>query len=194
MAKLILVKHASPQIVPRVVSHRWVLAEEGCRRCDWLTDELTAQGVTRLYSSLEPKALETAALVAVKIGLVVEPCRDLHENDRTGMGFVEPDVLQRRLREFFAQPDRTVIGNETANGALRRFAQSIRNIASKAHGNASAIVTHGTVLSLFVAHHNPIVPYDLWSSLGLPSYLVLDTTSFAFDGKIHNYPDRAPTC
>ena len=171
-----------------------MLAEEGCRRCDWLTDELTARGVTRLYSSLEPKALETAALVAVKIGLAVEPCQDLHENDRTGMGFVGPDVLQRRLREFFAQPDRTVIGNETANGALRRFAQSIRNIASKAHGNASAIVTHGTVLSLFVAHHNPIAPYDLWSSLGLPSYLVLDTTSFAFDGKIHNYPDRAPTC
>ena len=87
-----------------------------------------------------------------------------------------------------------MIGNETANGARRRFAQSIRNIASKAHGNASAIVTHGTVVSLFVAHHNPIAPYDLWSSLGLPSYLVLDTTSFAFDGKIHNYPDRAPTC
>ena len=119
MAKLILVKHAPPpRIVPRVVSHRWVLAEEECRRCDWLTDELTAQGVTRLYSSLEPKALETAALVAVKIGLAVEPGRDLHENDRTGMGFVGPDVLQRRLREFFAQPDRTVIGNETANGAL----------------------------------------------------------------------------
>ena len=194
MGKLILVKHAPPQIVPRVVSHRWVLAEEECRRCDWLTDELTAQGVTRLYSSLEPKALETAALVAVQIGLAVEPCRDLHENDRTGLDFVGPDELRRRLREFFAQPDRTMIGNETANDALRRFAQSIRNIASKAHSKALAIVTHGTVLSLFVAHHNTIAAYDLWSSLGLPSYLVLDTTSFAFDGEIHNYPDRAPSC
>jgi broad specificity phosphatase PhoE len=194
MAKLILVKHAPPQIVPQVVSHRWVLAEEGCRRCDWLADELRAQGVTRLYSSLEPKALETAALVAVQIGLAVEPCRDLHENDRTGLDFIGSDELRRRLREFFTQSDRIVIGNETANGALGRFAQSIRNIAAKADGKASAIVAHGTVLSLFVAHHNTIPPYDLWSSLGLPSYVVLDTTSFAFDGEIHNYPDRPPAC
>jgi hypothetical protein len=31
---------------------------------------LVAQGVSRLYSSLEPKTLETAALVAVRSGLV----------------------------------------------------------------------------------------------------------------------------
>lgn len=194
MAKLILVKHAPPEISPQVISHRWVLAEEGRRRCDWLADELRAHGVSRLCSSLEPKALETAALVAVQMGLAVEPCRDLQENDRTELGFVGPDQLRRRLHEFFAQPERTIIGNETANDALRRFARSIRNIISKGHGEASAIVTHGTVLSLFVAHHNTIAPYDLWSSLGLPSYLVLDTASFAFDGEVHNYHDQNAAC
>jgi len=46
------------------------------------------------------------------------------------------------------------------------------------------------VLSLFVAHHNAIAPFDLWSRLGLPSYVVLDAHSLSFDGEVHNYPDE----
>src|SRR5438445_9565955 len=53
MAKLVLVKHAPPQITPEVISNRWVLSEEGRRRCDWLADELTSQGVSTLYTSIQ---------------------------------------------------------------------------------------------------------------------------------------------
>jgi broad specificity phosphatase PhoE len=190
MTKLILVKHAAPQILRDVISSRWVLSDAGRRRCDWLANELSAQGVSRICSSLEPKALETAALVAVRLGLVIEPCHNLHENDRTGLGFVTRDELWRRLREFFQHPARITIGNETANNALQRFAESIGDIVSKGHGQPSAVVTHGTVLSLFVAHHNAIAPFDLWSRLGLPSYVVLDANSFSFDGAAHNCPDQ----
>ena len=162
MTKLILVKHATPQIIPEVISHRWVLSDAGRCRCGWLADELNAQGVSRIFSSFEPKALETAALVAVRLGLMMEPCRNLHENDRTGLGFLTHEELQRRLREFFQQPARITIGRETANHAFQRFAEAIANIVSKEDGRHSAIVTHGTVLSLFVARHNAIAPYDLW--------------------------------
>jgi len=147
------------------------------------------QGVVRIFSSLEPKALETAALVAVRLGLVIESCRGLHENDRTGLGFLTHDDLQRRLREFFQQPARTTIGRETANHAFQRFAEAIAKIVSTEHGQHLAVVTHGAVLSLFVAHYNAIAPFDLWSRLGLPSYVVLDADSFSLDGEAHNGPD-----
>ena len=189
MTKLVLVKHAPVQITAEVISHRWVLSEEGRRRCDWLAGELSTQGVSRLYSSLEPKALETAALVAVRTGLVLEPRLNLHENDRTGLGFQEPDELRRRLREFLQCPTRLTIGNETANGALQRFTEAIADILSTVTGRNCAIVTHGTVLSLFVARHNAIAPFDLWEALGLPSYVVLDAASFSLDGEVHNYPE-----
>jgi broad specificity phosphatase PhoE len=146
--------------------------------------------VSRIFSSLGPKALETAALVAVRLRLMMEPCRNLHENDRTGLGFLAHDEFQRRLREFFQQPARITIGKETANRALQRFAKAIANLVSRAHGQHSAVVTHGTVLSLFVAQHNAARPFDLWSRLGLPSYVVLDADSFSFDGEAHNCPDR----
>lgn len=188
MTKLILVKHALPEIDAQVSSHRWVLSEEGRRRCDWLADELKAQGVSYLYASLEPKALETAALVALRTGLAIEPRAGLHENDRTGFGFVGQNELKRRFQVFFDQPARLTIGTETAEGAFQRFAAAVRDILSAARDQDTAIVTHGTVLALFVAHHNSIAPFDLWASLDLPSYVVVDATTLAFDGQIHNFP------
>jgi 2,3-bisphosphoglycerate-dependent phosphoglycerate mutase len=188
MTELVLVKHAPPEITRDVVPSRWVLSEEGHRRCDWLAGELKTKGVSRLYSSLEPKALETAALVAARIGLTVEPWLNLHENDRNGFGFQEVDELRRRLREFFERPAQLTIGNETADGALQRFAGAVADILSRSRGRNFATVTHGTALSRFVAHHNTIRPFDLWERLGMPSYVVLDATSFSFDGQVQNYP------
>jgi hypothetical protein len=49
-------------------------------------------------------------------------------------------------------------------------------------------VTHGTVLRLLVARHNAIAPFELWASLGLPSYVVVDAATLVFDGQIHNFP------
>jgi broad specificity phosphatase PhoE len=49
-------------------------------------------------------------------------------------------------------------------------------------------VTHGTVISLFVAHYNCVAPFELWAALALPSYVMLDANSFSFAGKIHNVP------
>jgi broad specificity phosphatase PhoE len=192
MAKLVLVKHAPPRIDPQVISHRWVLSEEGRRRCDWLADELRRQGASRLYTSLEPKALETAALVAVRLGLALEPRPNLHENDRTGFGFQSAAELQRRLHDFFERPADVVIGNETANAAHQRFAEAIVNIVSEGQGEDVAVVTHGAVISLFVSRSNAIAPFKLWAALDLPSYVVLDPTSFSFDGELHNVSATEP--
>jgi broad specificity phosphatase PhoE len=190
VTKLILIKHATPEINPNVVSHRWVLSDAGRRRCDWLADELSAHRILRVCSSLEPKALETAALVAVKLGLVMQPCCNLHENDRTGLGFATQHELELRVREFFERPARIIIGTETADNTFQRFAEAIGNIVANGDGQHSAVVTHGAVLSLFVAHHNTVAPFDLWSQLGLLSYVVLDANSYSFDGEVHNCPDQ----
>jgi broad specificity phosphatase PhoE len=134
--------------------------------------------VSHLYSSLEPKALETAALVAVRMGLVLKPRPNLHENDRAGFGFQRQDKLQQRLRRFFEQPSKLTIGKETATDARRRFTESVNDIRAEDQGRDAAIVAHGTVISLFVSHYNGVAPFDLWMRLGLPSYVVLDALAF----------------
>jgi broad specificity phosphatase PhoE len=188
MTKLILVKHAPPVIAPDVASPRWVLSEQGRERCAWLASELAGQGVTHIYSSLEPKALETAAQTAVRLGLEVRPRLDLHENDRAGLGFVSAETLRGRFQRFFDAPLELVMGNETASAAFRRFETAIRKLLAEAPDQTAAVVAHGTVLTLLATKHNPVPPFDFWSSLTLPSYVVLCVADFRLEGAMHNFP------
>jgi broad specificity phosphatase PhoE len=188
MAKLVLVKHAPPEVIAEVISHRWVLSQEGRKRCGWLAEKLRELRVARLYASLEPKALETAALVAIPLGLNVRPRADLHENDRTGLGFGPAAELRRRIERFFESPSELVIGGETAEAALARFEAAMVGITSEAQDRTCAVITHGTVLSLFVAKYNRIAPFAFWESLALPCCVVLDQPTFRLDGAVHNFP------
>src|SRR6202012_3651506 len=118
-----------------------------------------AQGVERLCCSLEPKALETAALVGIRLGLAVNPREGLQENDRTGLGVSTADKLRDRIRRLFAEPDEQVMGRETARIALGRFSSAVRAAIAEAPDSTTAIVAHGTVTPLLVAAHNPIEPF-----------------------------------
>lgn len=191
MRKLILVKNAPPQIDPSVVPQRWVLSEDGRASCDWLAQALQREGVERLYASLEPKALETAALVGLAMGLPVQPRADLHENDRTGTGFLSQDDLEARMRRFFTAPGEPVVGMETADAARARFEAAIRAILAETKSGNVAIVTHGTVISLLTGAGDPATTYELWMSLGLPSYVVLDGGTLRRQGAIRNFEDES---
>ena len=70
------------------------------------------------------------------------------ENDRTGLGFVAPGVLEARIAAFFAQPDATVIGGESAHSVLMRFQAAI--------DVADAVFT---LEALFAGGSNPPHPY-----------------------------------
>jgi broad specificity phosphatase PhoE len=192
MARLVLIKHAPPQIDDGVASHRWVLSEAGRERCDWLASRLADQGVTQLYASLEPKALETAALVAVRLGLDVRPRRDLHENDRTGLGFLPMDELRARIARFFEEPSVLVIGTETAEVAGRRFEAAVRALLAEAGDQTAAVVAHGTVLTTLVARYNPVEAFAFWDLLTVPSLVVLDGASFKLDGQPLTFPRLIP--
>lgn len=188
MAQLLLAKHSLPEINPGAVSHRWVLAEAGRARSGWLADAWRAHRVAALYASLEPKALETAAIVAVELGLAVTPWRGLEENDRSGLGHLPAEELRRTITRFFDEPGELVMGRETAAGALARFEAAMRPIAACAGARTVGVVAHGTVISLLVAAHNNVEPMTLWASLDTPSYVALDAASFAWDGVVHGPP------
>jgi broad specificity phosphatase PhoE len=188
MAELVLVKHSLPEITPDVISHRWVLSLEGRDRCQWVAAEFAALGIATIYASLEPKALETAALAAAQLGLGVRPRPGLHENDRQGLGFSSPAELEERMRRFFDLPSELVVGTETAQAALQRFEAAVRALASETPDQPVAVVTHGTVMSLLVAKHNQVAPFAFWKSLGLPSYVRLDRSTFTLEGSVRSFP------
>lgn len=189
MSELLLIKHAPPEIMPEVVSHRWVLSAEGRARCGWLAKVCRARGVAHIFASPEPKTLETAALIAMALKLPLHPLNGLQENDRTGLGFVSPSMLEARIAAFFGSPDAMVIGGETANTVLRRFQAAIDIAAQHATDGPAAVITHGTAMSAFIAAHNPVDPLALWRDLTLPGVAVLDTSTYRLLEPLVPYPD-----
>src|SRR5436190_12024140 len=93
MRKMILIKHAAPEVVPDVPSERWRLSEAGRQRCAPLAEAIRPHAPGLIVSSLEPKAAETGELVAARLGVAFETAEGLHEHDRS-------NVPHLRSREF----------------------------------------------------------------------------------------------
>ena len=73
--------------------------------------------------------------------------------------------------------------------ALARFTAAVGLAQREARDKTIAIIAHGTVITLFVAAHNPHVPpYPLWEHLGTPSFVALDADSYAFGGEVISFP------
>ena len=67
-----------------------------------------------------------------------------------------------------------MLGLETAEQARRRVTVAMDQILAENETRDVAVVTHGTVLALYLAPLLEGDPFDLWRRLGLPSYVVLD--------------------
>jgi len=160
---LLLVRHSVPAPEPSVPSEEWRLSEEGRSLCGPLAIQVGAHEPRRLFSSPEPKALETAELMAPVLGLEVEIEDGLRETARRTVGWLEQNVLHERIRQLFARPDEIVFGEESASAALARFSRVVEGVEEQA-----AFVTHGTVMSLYVAGSDPDGGFEYWKTLGLP--------------------------
>lgn len=65
------------------------------------------------------------------------------------------------------------MGKEIADQAYDRFSQAVSDVLKSYPSHDLAIVSHGTVISLFVSRRCGIPPFEFWQRLGLPSYVVL---------------------
>ncbi|MHB8647508.1 MAG: histidine phosphatase family protein [Thermomicrobiales bacterium] len=170
---LILVKHSLPALAPGVPSREWRLSDVGRARCISLAERLAVYHPTIIATSAEPKAAKTARIVADALGTPLEVVEQLHENDRSGLGWLGAEELEARIVRFFAAPDQRVMGNETADEAHARFAAAVEDVCARHPDGNIVIVAHGTVITLFVARHAGLEPFPLWKRLGLPSFVVL---------------------
>lgn len=160
---MLLVRHSAPELDPSVPSEEWRLSEEGRRRCGPLAERVGALRPELLVSSPEPKARETAELIASPLGLDVQLVDGLRETARRTVGWLEPDELERGIRALFDRPDEVAYGEESASAALARFEAAVVELPERA-----VVVSHGSVISLYAAARTGRDPFELWRSLELP--------------------------
>ena len=169
---MLLVRHSAPELDPSTPSEEWRLSEEGRRRCGPLAERLARYEPRVLLASSEPKARETAELVAPALGLEVQLSDGLRETARRTVGWLAPDDLDRGIRELFERPGEVVFGEESAAAALARFEAAVAGLPEP-----SVVVTHGTVLSLYAAPRIGRDAYELWGSLELPDVVEVPWSS-----------------
>lgn len=171
---LILVKHSKPEIREDLPAREWSLSEEGSILAGQLAERLSAYRPQVLVSSPEPKAVETAGMIARKHGLSLNLFHDLHEHDRCNVPYLSKQDFEKSVRQLFDHPDRRVFGNETANEACERFSRVVHSVLNIYKDKRIVVVSHGTVISLFVSGITGLSGYSLWDELGLPGFIVLE--------------------
>jgi broad specificity phosphatase PhoE len=165
---VLLVRHSLPGLDPSQPAEEWRLSEEGRRRCGPLAVRLRDHSPTGIVSSTELKARETAELIGEELGLAVRESAGLRETERRTVPWLETEELQRGIRALFARPDEVVFGEESASAALARFSAAVDGL-----DEGTVVVTHGTVISLYVAARTGRDAFELWSRLGLPDLVVV---------------------
>lgn len=161
-----------PEPDPSVPSEDWQLSEDGRWRCGPLAERLARHKPRVLLASTEPKARETAELVAPTLGLEVQLSDGVRETARRTVGWLATEEIDRGIRELFERPGEVVFGEESAEAALARFDAAVAGLPEPA-----VVVTHGTVLTLYAAPRIGRDPYELWSSLELPDIVEIPWSS-----------------
>jgi broad specificity phosphatase PhoE len=178
MNHLLLVKHSLPEVLPTIPASQWRLSPAGRVRCEALAERLASYAPEMVISSSEPKAIETAQIVARQMDKPFRIFADLHEHDRTGVQFLDKEQFESTVHEFFEHPDELVLGRETAYQAQESFSKALTSVEAEYPDKNLVVVSHGTVITLFVERIAGLEPFSFWKRLELPSFVVLSKPGY----------------
>lgn len=143
--------HPQVRIDAAVPVPQWGLRDEGRTRTRALAETAFMRRFTRIVSSGETKALETAAILAANHGLPVFVRDAMHENDRSATGFLPPAEFETVADAFFAQPERSIRGWERAIDAQARVLSEVAAVL-EGDDRPTLFVGHGAVGTLLLCH------------------------------------------
>jgi len=159
------ISHPEVRIDPEVPVPRWGLSEVGRRRILVLADRPWLADIGRLVSSDETKAVETATILAERLGLEVEIRPTTGETDRSSTGFVSHERHEQLAARYFAEPEVSAEGWERAIDSQRRVVEALADLTGppaapdpdpdsdpNSARPAVAIVGHGGAGTLLWSH------------------------------------------
>jgi broad specificity phosphatase PhoE len=174
-SKLILIKHALPILEASKAAKEWKLGDKGKAQASLLAKKMKFYLPFSLFSSDEAKAQATGEIISTESGLNLTTVKGLEEIDRPVLPLLSQQEHRDLNKGIFEEPERAVIGKESANQALDRFSQAIReNVEIILINRNVVIVSHGTVISLFVEKYNNISAFELWQRLSCASFVELN--------------------
>ncbi|MCB1491155.1 MAG: histidine phosphatase family protein [Rhodobiaceae bacterium] len=145
--------HPQVRIDPAVPVPQWGLSDVGRARIEAACHAPAFAATTAIVSSAEVKAVETGAVIADALGILPAARERMHENDRSATGFLEPAEFEQVADAFFANPEESVRGWETAAAAQARIVAETQAVIASHEGSGDILlVGHGGVGTLLYCH------------------------------------------
>ena len=144
-----------PQVVmdANVPVPLWGLSPQGRERAEAFARSGAIPRHALIFSSRERKALELAEILAAVAGTPVLPDHLMGENDRSSTGFLPPSLFEAMADRFFAAPEVSADGWETAADAQRRIVATVTTaLSSVPAGTPTIFCGHGAVGTLLKCH------------------------------------------
>ena len=152
--KALYVTHPQVVIDPDVPTPRWGLNDKGMGRARAFAARGVVPRHAMIFASDETKATDLAGAIAAAIGAAVTVDPAMGENDRSSTGFLAPERFEATADRFFAHPDESVEGWETANDAQARIVAAVRKALDGVPAETPAVFCGhgavGTLLKCFV--------------------------------------------
>ncbi|MGJ8528672.1 histidine phosphatase family protein [Maritalea sp.] len=148
MSHTLYLSHPEVVIDPTIPTPRWGLSEVGRKRLQTGVDRGIFDHVEMIISSSEQKAIDSAMIIdhRIGVGFVQDPQCD--ENERSALGFVPPEQFEKVADQFFAEPDKSAYGWETARNAQQRVVDAVREHLRRHKDKNVLFVGHGAVGTL----------------------------------------------
>ncbi len=171
MTQLYLIRHARTRMMGDA-AERWPLSEKGRRDASTLARRDFWRRIDLAFSSPEPKALQTAEPAARRWGIPLEIVDCLRELRR-------PRLVQdyeKTVERLFSDPEVSIVDMEPAAQAAERITRCIRGLVEAHSTQTLAVVSHGLVLTLFLAQLEGRWPTVAeWQSVPFTGLIVVDT-------------------
>lgn len=172
MDRLVLVRHAMPDLEPEVPAERWRLGCGGRAAARSLGPLMP--GPAYYAASDEPKAVQTAQEIAGRLDVAIDP--RFAEVRRRHVWSDEYRTLARAYVEGVRHD-----GWEPHAQVIDRFAAGVGHHAAlaAARGCALVIYTHGMALTVWLASRIPLDPSParFWEALRFPDVVDVDLTA-----------------
>lgn len=176
--RVVLVRHGTPDIEKGVPAAEWKLSACGRDATISLAQSLRGYVFDAIASSPESKAMGTAEAIAFQLGLAVETEPGFSEHLRRSVGFLTQEELGSAIARLFNHPDNLVFGEETASQAYARFCAALERQSDRG-AHDILVVTHGTIMSIYLSRVLNFDPLPFWRSLNMPAAVILEC------GKMH---------
>lgn len=179
MALIYLIRHPHTQINLETPASTWGLSETGQAQTAALLNAPFWPHVSAVYPSREPKAITAAKEAALRYNIPVVPRSAFGELDRSAYTAPDEHSYEAAVAACFANPAESPHGWEPAAAALHRFKREISQVLSWHPPEESiAVVSHGLVLTLYLAHLRGQVPtLSDWRAVGFAAVAAVDRAS-----------------